>query len=48
MDSMDFKPLSEKNRAKMLEIIKSRLDEVDANRLRQAMLSMDWLLILYV
>lgn len=43
MDSTDFKPLSEKNRAKILEIIKSRLDEVDATRLRQAMLSMDWL-----
>jgi len=43
MDSMDFKPLSEKNRAKILEIIKSRLDEVDPIRLRQAMLSMDWL-----
>jgi hypothetical protein len=43
MDSMDFKPLSENKRAEILEIIKSRLDEVDPTRLRQAMLSMDWL-----
>ncbi len=43
MDSMDFKSLSKKERTKLLKNMKSRLKEVDAERLRRAMLSMGWL-----
>ena len=43
MDSMDFKSLSKKERTELLKIMKSRLKEVDADRLRRAMLSMGWL-----
>ena len=43
MDSMDFKSLSKKERTELLKIMKSHLKEVDADRLRRAMLSMGWL-----
>jgi HEAT repeat protein len=43
MDSLDFKPLPEKKKEEILKIIKSRINEADADGLKKAMLSMDWL-----
>ena len=43
MDSIDFKPLPEKRKEEILEIIRLRIKEADADGLKKAMLSMDWL-----
>ncbi|MEA2063130.1 MAG: HEAT repeat domain-containing protein [Gemmatimonadota bacterium] len=40
---MDFKTLSKKKKAEVLEIIKSHLKQADADGLRRAMLSAGWL-----
>ncbi|OGG01242.1 MAG: hypothetical protein A3F83_15070 [Candidatus Glassbacteria bacterium RIFCSPLOWO2_12_FULL_58_11] len=42
MDPLEFKPLDNGSREAILEYIRSRIDEADPVKLRQAMLSLGW------
>lgn len=42
MDSLEFKPIEPEARKKILGYIKSRIDEADPGKLREAILSMGW------
>ncbi|MFH1068309.1 MAG: HEAT repeat domain-containing protein [Candidatus Glassbacteria bacterium] len=43
MDPLDFKPLGKEARDEILEYIRSRIDEADPERLRQAVQSLGWI-----
>ena len=42
MDPLEFKPIGPGEQKKILEYIKSRIDEADPRKLREAILSMGW------
>ena len=42
MDPLEFKPMGPEQRKKILDYIKSRIDEADPGKLREAILSMGW------
>ena len=42
MDPLEFKPIGPEERKKILDYIKSRIDEADPGKLREAILSMGW------
>ena len=42
MDPLEFKPIGPKERKEILDYIKSRIDDADPRKLREAILSMGW------